>query len=280
LGSVTVWEPPGNSQSMECAAVRTTLPLTARTIMTTTLGLGARATSCWPLSQLTPFRNCKSSRPLVTLALAETSADKSTPSPNMVSTIFTFRRSIFLRTIALTPETFSIKQLASVKQRGVFDTGDTGFNNGGTPLFPASIPGNAIFSLYPFPNNPLGPYGANTYTEVLPADGRGEGFSIKADHRFIGSGISRSHLRWRTMLSFGAYGDQLVGRYSFNDEKSTIPVTGDALFSSLRPKVHTHNLAFFLDRHLSSRISDSIRVSSGRTKLSFGYVRDPFLFPS
>ena len=82
------------------------------------------------------------------------------------------------------------------------------------------------------------------------------------------------------MLSFGAYGDQLVGRYSFNDEKSTIPVTGDALFSSLRPKVHTHNLAFFLDRHLSSRISDSIRVSYGRTKLSFGEVRDPFLLPS
>ena len=65
----------------------------------------------------------------------------------------------------------------TVEQRGLFGAGGTGLLLDGLtdktgapaplPLFPTTIPGDAGFSLYPFPNNPLGPFGANTYTTVL-----------------------------------------------------------------------------------------------------------------
>ena len=54
----------------------------------------------------------------------------------------------------------------TVEQRGMFDSGATGLllNHPVVaaliPLYPTSHPGNAIFSFYPFPNNPLGPFGA------------------------------------------------------------------------------------------------------------------------
>ena len=77
----------------------------------------------------------------------------------------------------------------TTKQRGLFDSGDTGLllvtgPNGKTPLYPASVPGNAVFSLFPFPNNPVGPYGENTYSTVLPADGHGWRFSGKLGRDF------------------------------------------------------------------------------------------------
>jgi hypothetical protein len=120
----------------------------------------------------------------------------------------------------------------TVRQRGVFETGDTGFNSDGIPLTPASLPGNAIFSLFPFPNNPFGPYGPNTYTAVLPADAEGTLFSIKLDQHFSAFGAQHT----------------LTGRYNFTDDTSILPVTGGAIFSSLRPRVRTQNMAFFFNR--------------------------------
>jgi hypothetical protein len=171
----------------------------------------------------------------------------------------------------------------TVQQRGLFDTGDTGLLQlnpiiGGPPTFPASIPGDAIFSLYPFPNNPRGPYGANTYTTELPADGHGTRFSVKLDHQFNRDKAVHKG-KWLRAL-FTSYGNQLTGRYNFTDDRSTLPVTGGALFSSLRPKVRTQNVAFFLNRVLSSKVSDVVRFSFGRTRLFFGEVRDPALVPS
>ncbi len=168
----------------------------------------------------------------------------------------------------------------TVKQRGVFETGETGVRLGSASAFPASLPGNAVFSLYPFPNHPSGPYGENTYTTLLPADGRGVRVSAKLDYQFKGNSAPGTG-RWRdALLKFGRYGDRISGRYSLTNERSTLPVTGGALFSSLQPRVRTHNVALFYNRTLSNTASDTFRFSFGRTKLSFGEVRDPFLTPS
>ena len=84
-------------------------------------------------------------------------------------------------------------------------------------LYPTSRAGNAFLSLYPFPNNPRGPYKGNTFTQVLPADADGSIFSIRLDHGFNAWGGSST----------------LAGRYNFTDDEATLPVTGDALFSSM-----------------------------------------------
>jgi hypothetical protein len=166
-------------------------------------------------------------------------------------------------------------------QRGAFESGDTGLLLSAapnTPLYPASVPGDAIFSLYPFPNNPRGPYGENTYSTVLPSDGHGTRFSVKLDRQFKSEPPDAPW--WRTIFRLKAHIDQLTGRYNFTDELSTLPVTGGALFSSLRPKVRTQNLAFFVNRSLSDSTADTIRFSFGRTRLFFGENRDASLLSS
>ncbi|HYX71626.1 MAG TPA: Plug domain-containing protein [Nitrososphaera sp.] len=174
----------------------------------------------------------------------------------------------------------------TVSQRAVFDRGETGFIEnhrvlGSVPLFPATIPGNAIFSLYPFPNNPQGPYGKNTYTTVLPANGRGMLFSARLDRQFHGEGKPPEGSALRNFFTnYKSYGDQLTGRYNLTDELSTLPVTGGALFSSLRPRVRTQNTALLFHRTLSRHTTDLIRLSFGRTRLFFGEARDLALLPS
>lgn len=153
----------------------------------------------------------------------------------------------------------------TVAQRGLFNAGDTGLVTGnGTPVFPTSLTGDAVFSLYPFANNPRGPYGANTFTQVLPASANGVAFSVKAARTF--DLFNREHT--------------LTGRYNFSLDNTTLPVTGEALFSSLRPRVGTQNLSLFFDSQLSSRLSNQLRGSFGRTRLEFREVRNPFLIPS
>ena len=172
----------------------------------------------------------------------------------------------------------------TVEQRGIFEAGATGLLFDGPPpplpapvqLYADSAPGDAIYSLYPFPNNPLGPFGLNTYTKVLPADAQATRLSAKLEHQFGQAAINKGRRPW----SFFSYGDTLTGRYNFSQETSIVPVTGEALYSSLRPKVRTQNLAFYLNRRLTDRISDVIRFSFGRTRLTFGEVRDTALLPS
>jgi len=131
-------------------------------------------------------------------------------------------------------------------------------------LYPASPAGNAFLSLYPFPNNPRGPYSGNTFTEVLPADATGNIFSIRLDH------------------GFGAWGGNhtLAGRYNFTDDDAVLPVTGDALFSSLRADVRTQNFSLILDSNVTPRANNQARFSYGRTRLRFDEVRDSFLLPA
>lgn len=156
---------------------------------------------------------------------------------------------------------FAVPQVA---ERGLFRTGDTGFRLNGQSFFPTSSSGDAFFSLFPFPNNPIGPYGNNTYTAVLPAKADGTIFSGKLDHNLKAFGSN--HI--------------LTGRYNFTDDDTTLPVTGEALFSSLRALVRTQDFALSFNSALSSNAANQFRFSFGRTSLGFKEVRDPFLIPS
>jgi len=152
----------------------------------------------------------------------------------------------------------------TVVQRGIFESGDTGLRaaNGQT-VFPTSTTGNAYLSLYPFANNPRGPYGANTFTQILPASADGAIFSIKLDQNI--KAFNKEHI-------FSA-------RYNFTDDDTILPVTGEALFSSLRAFVRTQNLSLFFNSSLSPQLANQFRASYGRTTLRFEEVRDPFLLP-
>ncbi|CAN5274075.1 hypothetical protein BH18ACI2_BH18ACI2_10510 [soil metagenome] len=163
----------------------------------------------------------------------------------------------------------------TVEQRGTLRSGATGLTFNpltcrnfsdlttctGTAIdyyFPTSLQGDAIFSLFPFPNNPTGIYGRNTLTQVLPADGRSKIASGKFD------------------ANFGAFGipHQLSGRYNFTDDFRDIPATGGAIFSSLRPNVRTQNFSLIFNSQISDAVANQFRASYGRTRLNF---EDPLL---
>ena len=168
----------------------------------------------------------------------------------------------------------------TVSQRGMFVTGATSnvtLNDRvtGAPVnrftFPVgSTGGNSIFSLFPFPNNPNGVYGANTLTQQLPANAEGKILSGKFDGNFKYRGRQQS----------------LTARYNFTQDWREIPVTGGAVFSTLRPRVRTQNLSIFLNSEVtgvgSTRpVFNQVRLSYGRTRLDFEEVRDQeFLLPS
>ncbi|MCA1634495.1 MAG: TonB-dependent receptor [Acidobacteria bacterium] len=163
----------------------------------------------------------------------------------------------------------------TVAQRGAFASGATGlfadpFTNIPEFAFPTTFGGDAVFSLYPFPNNPSGIYGANTYTRELAAGAQGKILSGKFDGNFDLAGRAQS----------------VTGRYNFTDDWRDIPVTGGALFSSLRPRVRTQNFSFFFNSEISAPSSgtlvfNQVRLSYGRTRLDFDEARDrEFLIPS
>jgi hypothetical protein len=174
-------------------------------------------------------------------------------------------------TNATSEESFAVP---TVGQRGAFGTGATGifqdpFTSLPTSFFPTSVNGSAIFSLFPFANNPGGVYGVNTFTQVLPASARGSVFSGKIDDNFKISGKEQS----------------VTGRYNFTNDWREIPVTGGAIFSTLKPQIRTQNFSFFLNSKLSAADSRSafnqLRLSYGRTRLRFDEVRDTqFQVPS
>ena len=163
----------------------------------------------------------------------------------------------------------------TIAQRGIFNSGVTGVFV--DPFFPVGDPnrdvrgftqsrrGAGIFSLFPFPNNPTGIYGANTLTRTLPASGFGKVLSGKVNGNF--------YVRDRRQ--------DITARYNFTDDARTIPVTGGALFSSVRPRVRTQNFSTFLNSEVTDRITNEVRASYGRTRLVFNDVPDrEFLIPS
>lgn len=171
----------------------------------------------------------------------------------------------------------------TVAQRGAFNTGASGifldpfghtdptFTFVVDPAFgfPTSRGGDAIFSLYPFPNNPNGIYGVNTLTQSLPASGRGLILSGRLDHNF----------------EFRDKPASMTGRYNFTDDRRDIPAIGGAIFSSVRAKVKTQNFSFFFNNELTDPnsvqpIFNQLRFSYGRTNLNFNELRSDFLLPS
>lgn len=163
----------------------------------------------------------------------------------------------------------------TVEQRGVFGGGATGlfrdpFTGAPIQAAPANRNGSAIFSLIPFPNRPQGIYGENTFTQTLPASGRGLVLSAKLDQNFKTAGRQQT----------------FTGRFNYTNDRRIIPVTGEALFSSLEPRVRTQNLSLFLNSELTkpnavSPIFNQLRFSYGRTRLAFREARNQdFLIPS
>jgi hypothetical protein len=133
----------------------------------------------------------------------------------------------------------------------------------GVTLVPQTVFGAAIFSLFPFPNNPQGVYGRNTLTRVLPASARGAVASGKIDYVNSNS---------RLFQSFTA-------RYNFTQDWRDIPAAGEAIFATLRPEVRTQNISTFLNSALSgdeatTQVNNQLRLSYGRTRLDFEEVRD------
>jgi len=152
----------------------------------------------------------------------------------------------------------------TVKQRGAFNSGDVGLSvnpltGAQTFAFPTSAAGDAIISFFPFPNNPNGPYGANTFTEVVSASAQSKIASGKIDSNFKAFGKQHS----------------FTARYNFTQDWRDIPAVGGALFARLRPRVRTQNFSTYLNTpELTNRASNQLRLSYGRTRLIFDEGRD------
>lgn len=127
---------------------------------------------------------------------------------------------------------------------------------GTTPL------GAAVLSLYPLPNNPGGPFGDNTYTELLPADGRGIVGSMKVTHQFNDN-------------------NTLDVRYNVTDDNRLIPSVNRAIRSTIGSDTRTQNVSLILDTALTQNLFNQARFSYGRTRLDFiEQPNSPFIFQS
>lgn len=117
--------------------------------------------------------------------------------------------------------------------------------------FTATTPlGRNVLSLYPLPNNPAGPYGANNFTQQLPAGGAGQVLSFKLSHQLWGDSL-------------------LSGRYNFTDDRRTLPSVNRAIRSSVDAATRSHNLSLILDSPLGQSFFSQARFSFGRTELDF-----------
>ena len=179
--------------------------------------------------------------------------------------LFYFFSGEYQRINAVQEKSFAVP---TIEQRGAFGTGATGtFRNPYTLEPLAAIPNTetsaALLSLFPFANNPNGVYGANTFTQVLPAGGRGVILSGRLDENF----------------SIGGREQSLTGRYNFTDDDKSIPAVNEALFSTVASRIKTENISLFFN----SRVNDSgarnglfnqVRFSFGRTRLKFDEIRN------
>jgi hypothetical protein len=112
--------------------------------------------------------------------------------------------------------------------------------------------------------NPDGVYGENTFTQTLPASAKGLIASGKIDGNF--------KVRGRQQTA--------TARYNFTNDRRDIPVTGGAIFSSLRSRVRTQNLSTFLNSEVTNSVSNQLRLSYGRTRLVFDELPDTeYLLP-
>jgi hypothetical protein len=127
-------------------------------------------------------------------------------------------------------------------------------DRGSTPL------GRNVLSFYPLPNDPGGPYGINTFSQVLPADGRGDIFSLKVAHQF-------------------GQKNTISARYNFTDDDRVLPAINRAINSTTGASTRTQDLSLIMDSQLGSRFFSDARFSYGRTRLGFAeFSNSPLLF--
>jgi hypothetical protein len=153
----------------------------------------------------------------------------------------------------------------TIAERGYMGTGAVGLPTvyQGVSTYPSTTIGDAFFSLYPFPNNPTGPYGPNTYTRDRPAIGDGWQASQRIDR----------------LLHFA--GTSFLGlRYNYANEDSQIPVTGAALDSGLQVQAQIQSLTGFLSSTPSPSLANTVRFSWGTARFRFLGDRGPSLVPS
>jgi carboxypeptidase family protein len=131
----------------------------------------------------------------------------------------------------------------------------------GTISFPGASPlGLNVFSAYPLPNNPGGPFGVNTYTALLPADGNGSVFSLRLTRQVT-------------------TGNTLNTRYNYTDDNRTLPSVNRAIRSTTISRSGTQNLSLIFDSALGANLFNQARFSFGRTRLNFSeYPGNPLLF--
>jgi hypothetical protein len=181
-----------------------------------------------------------------------------------------------------TEQSFSVP---TVRERGIGlggDYGDTGGSVAGNPnngcnsyfyypyyycpqqnsrFYPATVSGDAILSLFPFPNNPLGPYGTNTYTAVLPNNA----------HGYVGSARIDKEMRIFDRAS------TFTVRVNYTKDSTDLPSVGGAIFSSLRANIRTTNVATYFTTALSSRFFNTFRFSYGNSAAEFSPLASPLL---
>ncbi|MEP7340458.1 MAG: TonB-dependent receptor [Acidobacteriota bacterium] len=116
-------------------------------------------------------------------------------------------------------------------------------DSNGTPV------GNLILVFYPLPNSG-GPYGQNTLTKLLPADGSAAIFSLKATHQFAPNSL-------------------LSGRYNFTDDRRILPSINRAIRSTTKAAARTQNLSLIFNGALGAKHFLQTRFSYGRTRLGF-----------
>jgi len=162
----------------------------------------------------------------------------------------------------------------SIEERGIFKSGAAGLSIdpfSGAPIeaFPTTVSGDAVFSLFPFPNNPNGIYGTNTLTHSLPASSEGKNVSGKVQGNFL----------------VNKHPQSITSRYNFTEDWRDISVVGGAIFSTIRSRVRTQNLSNFFNSEIAgprgSILFNQVRASYGRTRLVFEETALPqFLRPS
>jgi hypothetical protein len=124
----------------------------------------------------------------------------------------------------------------------------------------ASPLGHNILSLYPAPNDPGGPYGPNTFTEIIPAGGKGDIFSTTVTHQF-------------------GEKNTIFARYNFTDDNRILPSINRAINSTTRANTRTQDLSLIVDSQIGAQFASSGRFSYGRTRLMFSdFPGSPLLF--
>src|SRR6185369_14800799 len=162
----------------------------------------------------------------------------------------------------------------SIEERGIFRSGARGlstdpFTGASIVAFPTTVGGDAVFSLFPFANNPNGIYGVNTLTQSLPDSGEGKNVSGRVEGNFLVNKRAQS----------------ITSRYNFTDDWRDVPVVGGAIFSTIRLRVRTQNFSNFLNSEIGGPgdqiLFNQVRASYGRTRLVFEETGvQPFLRPS